>query len=68
MTHEGPRGRRRSTLLGVSLVLGVVAIMVAITAYFTGEPKVLIVAIVLAAVAVVLSAQRRTSKGPKEPT
>jgi hypothetical protein len=70
MTHEGPRGRRKSTLTGVSVVLGVVAIMLAITARMTGESKVLVAAIVVAVVAMLVAYQARrpptASKPPQE--
>lgn len=64
MTHEGPRGRRRSTILGVSIVLGVVALALAITSRATGEPKVLIAAILAAAIAMVVSTQARRTSPP----
>ena len=65
MTHEGPRGRRRSTLMGASVVLGVVAIALAITSRVTGEPKVLIAAIVAAVIAMLLAWQARRDPQPK---
>jgi NhaP-type Na+/H+ or K+/H+ antiporter len=67
MTHEGPRGRRRSTILGVCIVLGVVALVLAITARTTGEPMVLVAAIVVAAVAMVLSTQARKASTTPPP-
>lgn len=72
MTHEGPRGRRKSTLTGVSIVLGIVALMLAVTANVTDEPKVLIVAVVVAVVAMLVAVLARrppsANKPPQEET
>jgi phosphatidylserine synthase len=72
MTHEGPRGRRKSMFTGVSIVLGIVAIMLAITANVTDEPKVLVAAVVVAVVAMLVAVQGRrpasANKPPKEET
>lgn len=62
MTHEGVRGRRRSTFIATAIVLGVVALMLAITGYATGESKVLVVAIAVAVVAVLVGTMAR--RGP----
>lgn len=67
MTHDGPRGRRRSTILGVSIVLGVVALMLAATSYFTGESGILVAAVVVAAIAMVLSTQAREARHKPPP-
>ncbi|MEA3135725.1 MAG: hypothetical protein QOJ26_1340 [Thermoplasmata archaeon] len=64
MTHEGPRGRRRATIIGICIALGIVALVLAVTARTTGEPMALVAAIVLAAVAMVLSTQARREPHP----
>ena len=69
MTHEGPRGRRKSTLTGVSVVLGVVALTLAITSRMTGEPMVLAAAVAVAVIAMLVAAQaRRPPSSSKPPT
>ncbi|MHB1260162.1 MAG: hypothetical protein ACYC2H_00455 [Thermoplasmatota archaeon] len=69
MTHEGPRGRRKSTLTGVSIVLGVIAIMLAITSRVTDSSGVLIAAVVVAVVAMLVAVQaRRPPTASKPPT
>jgi hypothetical protein len=67
MSHEGPRGRRKSTLTGVSIVLGIVAIMLAITSRVTGEPKVMIAAVVVAVVAMLVAVQARRPRHESKP-
>jgi hypothetical protein len=68
MSHEGPRGRRKSTLTGVSIVLGIVALMLAITANATGETKVLIAAVVVAVVAMLVAVQARRPPSANKPS
>lgn len=58
--HQGASGRRRSTRLAASIVLGAVALVIAITAYVTGVPKLFVVAVVLGLVAVLLATLGRS--------
>lgn len=58
------RSRRRTTLAATSIVLGIVALMLAVTANATGERRVLFVAIAVAVIAMLVASRLRT---PKEP-
>lgn len=67
MSGEGPRGRRKSTLTGISIVLGIVALMLAVTANATSETKVLIAAVVVAVVAMLVAVQARRPRHESKP-
>jgi hypothetical protein len=56
--------RRRTTIAGTSILLGIVALVLAVTANATGERNVLIAAIAVAVIAMLVATRLRT---PKEP-